>query len=194
MPAIKQQPGVALRRWTRSEYYQLARAGLLRGQRVELIEGEIVEMSPRKLPHSAAVSLTLDALRGVFGRGYWSRSQEPLHLGSRSEPEPDVSVVVGSVRTYKDHPTAAVIVVEVADTTLSYDRRRKGSLYAKAGIADYWIINLRTRELEVRREPRKDKTQKYGFGYKSLTVLKESDTVTPLAAPNARIAVADLLP
>src|SRR5262245_32831562 len=126
----------AVRRWTRDEYYRLGDAGFFRGQRVELVEGVIVKMSARKAPHTAAVLQTVDALRAAFGPGYCVRNQEPLKLAKRSEPEPDVAIVPGIPKDYTDHPSSALLVVEVSDTTLSYGRR-KGGLYARAGIADY---------------------------------------------------------
>ncbi|MBI4572140.1 MAG: Uma2 family endonuclease [candidate division NC10 bacterium] len=98
--------------------------------------------------------LTQDALRKAFGEGTHVRIQLPLALDPSSEPEPDVTVVRGSPRDYRDaHPSAALLVVEVADTTLSHDRDQKGSLYARAGVADYWIVNLVDQVLEVYRDP-----------------------------------------
>ena len=123
------------------------------------------------------------------------RVQGPLDLGEISEPEPDVAVIAGNVRDYTDaHPTTAALIVEVADTSLAYDRTTKASLYAKAGIADYWIVNLIERQLEVHRYPTSDAARLYGFGYAEITVLTAAESVVPLAMPQASIAVADLLP
>lgn len=127
--------------------------------------------------------------------GYFVSTQCPLDVGELSEPEPDVTVVAGDVRDYKDaHPTTAVLIVEIADTSLAYDRTEKASLYAKAGIADYWILNLMDRQVEVRRDPVADPMQPFGFGYTHVTILAETGFVSPLAMPQAVIAVADLLP
>jgi Uma2 family endonuclease len=181
--------------WTQDEYYRMAEAGLFDGKHVELIEGRIVEMSPMGSYHRTSVILTGDVLRQVFGQGYFVSTQCPLDLGEKSEPEPDVAVIAGDVRDYKDaHPTTAVLVVEVAEASLTYDRTEKASLYAKAGIQDYWILNLIDRQLETRRTPIVDPTQPFGFGYASATILKEADFAAPLAMPQAKIAVADLLP
>ncbi|MBI2370409.1 MAG: Uma2 family endonuclease, partial [Deltaproteobacteria bacterium] len=104
-------------------------------------------------------------------------------------------VVPGSPRDYLDaHPTTALLVVEVADTTLVYDRDLKGSLYARAGIAEYWIVNLTDRALEVYRDPAPSPRARYGSSYQTFQRLSPPDSVSPLAAPWARIAVADLLP
>jgi len=180
--------------WTRDEYYKMAEAGLLDGKHVELIEGQVIEMSPMGSPHITAVTLTGDVLREVFRVGYFVRIQGPFDLGELSEPEPDVAVIAGKVRDYADaHPTTAVLIVEVADTSLAYDRTTKVSLYAKAGIEDYWIVNLIERQLEVYRHPTVDAAQPYGFGYAEITTLRAAERVVPLAMPQASITVADLL-
>ena len=125
-----------------------------------------------------------DLLRQGFGKRFHVRMQGPLDLGPHSEPEPDVAVVRGSWASYKKrHPKAAVLIVEVSDTTLKSDRSRKASLYARAGIADYWIINLVNRQLQVYRQPRPDASQSYGHGYDALTILAAGQAVSPLAAP-----------
>ncbi|HXH13180.1 MAG TPA: Uma2 family endonuclease [Alphaproteobacteria bacterium] len=187
---------VQLKRWSREDYDRMIEAGIFApGERVELIDGEIVEMSPQHSEHSTAVSLSAEALRVAFGVGNYVRVQMPLALDAYSEPEPDVAVVPGSPRDYRDaHPTTALLVVEVADSTEVYDRAQKGSLYARAGVADYWLLNLRERQLEVYRAPVRMAQARYGWGYESVQHSSAADIVSPLAAPQARIAVADLLP
>ena len=177
------------RLWARAEYDRLVAAGVFGpGDRVELLEGEIIEMSPEKSRHAAAVDLALEALRRAFGPAYTIRVQHPLAVSDTSEPEPDLAVVPGTARDYVDHhPTGAALVVEVSDTSLEYDRTRKARTYAQAGIADYWVVNLVDAVLEVRRDPGLD-------GYASLSRLKSDAAVSPLSAPSARVAVADLLP
>jgi len=182
-------------RWTRDEFYRLADLGCFDQRRVELIEGEIIEMPvPKQPPHVTSVSLTEDVLRIVFGTGFWIRTQSPLNLGAMSDAEPDISVVPGTPRDYTEHPTGALLVVEVSETTLAYDRGRKGSLYAAAGIQDYWIVNLVDRQLEVYRDPVPDPNESSGFRYNTRTVFLSGQSASPLAAPAASIAVADLLP
>ena len=195
MPPIAAPPIVepTPRRWTREEYYRMGELGLFHGQRVELIEGEIMVLSPQNWPHSSTVDRVSEALRRVLGTGFWVRTQFPLNLGT-SDPEPDVSVVLGRREDYSDHPTTAVLIVEVSDSSLTYDRTRKASLYARAGIADYWIVNLVNNQLEVHRDPRPDPAQHYGHGYASVTVLGRQDIISPLAAPQVSLAVSDLLP
>lgn len=181
--------------WTRSEYYKMAEAGLFDGLHVELIEGQVIEMSPMGSPHITAVTLTGESLRQVFESGYFIRIQGPLDFGDISEPEPDVAVIAGTIRDYTEaHPSTAVLVVEVADTSLTYDRTIKASLYAKAGIAEYWIVNLRNRQLEVHRTPCVDTGQRYGFRYAEVTLYAATENVAPLARPQATVSVVDLLP
>jgi Uma2 family endonuclease len=173
----------------------MANIGLFDGKRVELIEGEIFEMSPQLSRHAALVGVVSDVLEEAFGQGYCARTQVPLDVGEISDPEPDVAIVTGEHKDYMDtHPTTAHLIVEISDSTLSLDRNHKASLYAKAGIADYWIVNLVDRQLEVHRIPAADASKPYGFGYQDVTILKETHSVSPLAAPQATIAVADLLP
>ncbi len=181
--------------WTRSEYYRMAEAGLFEGRHVELIEGQVIEMSPMRSQHATAVALVARTLDRIFGKGHFVRWQMPLTAGETSEPEPDVAVIAGDVRDYREaHPTTAVLIVEVADTSLAYDRSEKASLYAKAGIPDYWILNLIDRQLEVRRGPGPDATPSFGFGYADVKVLPSVDSITPLSMPQATVAVSDLLP
>jgi Uma2 family endonuclease len=182
-------------RWTRTEYCRMAEAGLFDGRRVELIDGEVLDMPAQKNFHMAAITLLHDALRPVFGEGHWIRIQGSLDLNPTSVPDPDIAVVPGSPRGCSDkNPTTALLIIEVSDTTLAYDRGRKASLYAQAGIADYWIVNLIDRQLEVYRDPAADSSKPYGFGYGSRAILTATEVVAPLAAPQARIGVADMLP
>jgi Uma2 family endonuclease len=182
------------RRWSREEYYALAEQGWFQGQRVELIDGEIWEMSPQHELHFQAILLAGDVLRDAFGPGHTVRPQGPLKLGAISDPEPDLAVVPGSARDYVEHPTNALLVVEVSESSLAFDRSHKASLYAFAGIQEYWIINLVARQLEVHRDPIPDTQETHGFRYDDVTTLRGGDAVSPLAAPQAMIRVADLLP
>jgi Uma2 family endonuclease len=181
------------RRWTRDEYYRMGEMGWFDGQRVELIEGRIVEMPPQKESHYATILRVQDVLRTAFGAGHVVRPQGPLAIGARSEPEPDVAVVRGNSRDYTDHPTTALLVVEVSGTTLRFDRRKAG-LYAKANVPEYWIVNLSDREIEVRREPMEDDTKPFRHAYRTTVTYKAGDVIAPIAAPSAQFAVSDLLP
>jgi len=181
---------------TVDRYDRLAELGWFGDQRVELIEGRIVRMAAQLEPQVASVSLGAKAAARAFGAGYYVRFQAPLVQGKFSKPEPDLAVVRGSERDYLNSgtPTTALLVIEISDTTLRQDRGRKASIYARWGIADYWILNLVDRQLEVHRDPVRDRKYKMGFGYASIQVVKPGDSIAPLAAPQALIAVADLLP
>jgi Uma2 family endonuclease len=184
------------RLWTRDEYYKMADAGVFRpGERVELIGGRIVTMSPQNSPHFTAVRLAEDALRKIFGLGYEVRVQGPLDLTPASQPEPDIAVVRGSARDYTNaHPKTAVLVAEVSESTIVFDRGEKAGLYASAGIPEYWIVNLRNQRLEVYRDPAPMTGEPYGYGYRTSTQFVAGDTICPLAHPQSSIQVVDLLP
>jgi Uma2 family endonuclease len=181
------------RRWTRTEYDRLIEVGILHeDEPVELLAGHLVVAEPQNTPHARAIELTADALRVVFGPGWRVRVQLPLALGHHSEPEPDVVVVRGTPRAPEDdHPSQAALVIEVGDASLSLDRTLKAGIYAHAGVADYWIVNLVDRVLEVYREPGREGRR---WRYLSTEILGPEATVRPLAAPAALIPVADLLP
>lgn len=187
---------VALRRWTRDEYERMVDAGILGpDDRVELVDGEIVTMTPQKSRHAAAIQMAIRALRRVFGDAFDVRSQMPLTLDAVSAPEPDIAIVAGSPADFIDaHPSTAVLIVEVADSSLTFDRTTKAAMYARAGIADYWLVNLGERVLEVRRHPQPSTTTPLGWHFASLQTLRPGETVAPLARPDAHVAVADILP
>jgi Uma2 family endonuclease len=194
--ATVQQTGVKRWLWSAKQFYRLLEKNFFLGKRVELIEGVIYEMAAQMNFHAMSISLTDYALQAAFGPGYWDRVQMSLDLTPYSVPDPDLAVIPGTVRSNssRSNPTTALLIVEVSETTLSYDRRKKGSLYAKAGIADYWIVNVKRKLLEVYRNPAPDSKARYGASYKQRTILQLTDTVSPLAAPQATIKVADLLP
>jgi Uma2 family endonuclease len=175
--------------WTRKEYERMVAKGLFGPEaKVELVEGVVYDMMAHGSVHAAGVRLVEKALQKIFSSGFDVRGQMPLALSRDSEPEPDVAVVEGGARDYvRSHPTTAVLVVEVSDQSLGHDRKRKLPLYARSGIPEAWILNLRERTLEVYREPSD------GL-YRSRTALVDEDTVSPLARPEAVISVADLLP
>jgi Uma2 family endonuclease len=161
-----------------------------------LIDGEIIQMPAQKDVHAIVVGLANRAMNDIFGADYWVREQLPLSLPNDSEPEPDISVVSGTPRDYlgKGHPKTAVIVIEVSDTTLRFDRRTKAPLYASAGIQDYWIINLIDMLIEIHRKPVPDQSQPHGFRYDETFTLKPGQSIAPVAKPQASVNVSDLLP
>jgi len=177
-----------LLRWSVEEYERLvALGGFSPEKRVELIEGDIVEIMPQKPRHASTIELVEEAARAVVPSGFRVRVQLPLTF-STSVPEPDIAVVQGALRSFSNsHPTTAALVIEVSDTTLEYDQTIKAAIYAAARIEDYWIVNLNERTVEVRRQPGPG-------GYRSLQTFTVTDVVSPLFNPTVAVSVADLLP
>lgn len=185
----------ALRRWTRAEYERLVDLGLLQGAALELIGGQLVVAEPQGSYHATAVGVADDALRAALPPGWMVRAQMPVALDDESAPEPDLAVVAGTRADYREsHPARPALALEVADSSLDFDREHKGSLYARAGLEDYWIVNLVDRVLEVYRDPGPDPSAPYGWRYRSVRALSPPKTVAPLALPSMPIAVAALLP
>ena len=147
------------RRWKRVEYEQLIdRAMFQPGERLELIGGQLLVREPQGGAHALGIELVAEALREAFGVAARVRVQLPIALDDESEPEPDVSVVSGPLAAADPVlPSGALLIVEVSDSSLALDRTEKASLYARAGIADYWILNLAERVLEVHRDPTPDR-------------------------------------
>ena len=189
-------PPVSTKRWTRLEYERLVELGAFQpGERLELVGGDLLVREPQHGPHATAVGLVEDALRAAFDAGWVVRVQMPVALDDESEPEPDVAVVLGNRRDYsRGHPSRPALLIEVAESSLAFDREHKGSLYARARVPDYWIVNLVDRVLEVYREPAPAPEAPYGWRYTIARTIRPAELVSPLAAPDARIAVTDLLP
>jgi Uma2 family endonuclease len=190
LPSAEDTSETGLYHWTRVEYHQMAEAGLFDSTHVELLNGEIWNVSPQRRPHYRTIRAVAEALEAAFGEAFDVQQQAPLGLGDDGEPEPDVAVINGSWADYKDHPTPAdvLLLVEVSDSTLTKDRTKKSHDYAQAGILEYWIVNLVQRQLEVHREPQPD-----GI-YQDVQYYGPDEAVDLLALPDAEIRVADLLP
>ncbi len=184
------------RRWTRREYDRLIEHGFLHeDDPVELLGGQLMVAEPQGSAHAVAVSLAARALGRSFGAGWYVMVQLPIALDEESEPEPDVAVAPGEPRDYREgHPSRPALLVEVAESTLASDRRDKGSLYARAGIEDYWIVNLVDRVLEVHRVPAPEPGAPFGHGYERVEILGPEASVAPLALRGSMVSVADLLP
>jgi Uma2 family endonuclease len=184
---------VRTKRWSRAEYDQLVERGAFpQGARVQLLDGEIVEMTPQIPDHALAVRAAEEALRRVFTHGYDVRVRMPLAIGDESEPEPDVAVVRGHFRDYRTHPLTAALVVEVADTSLEFDRSRNAARYASGKIPEYWIVNLVDRQVEVFRDAAGSQTGE--AAYQTQFSAAVGDSVAPLPHPERRIEVISLLP
>src|SRR5437879_2527896 len=187
---------VKTRLWKRVEYERLIESGFFQpGDPIELVGGQLIVAEPQGSSHFAAIRAVEEALRAAFGPGWEVRTQGPIALDEESEPEPDVAVMPGTFRDYViEHPSRPVLVVEVSESSLALDREHKGSVYARIGLADYWIVNLIDRVLEVCREPVPDAAASFGWRYRSVQALGRATAVAPLASPDTPVRVVDLLP
>jgi Uma2 family endonuclease len=178
-------------RLTSERYFALVEEGVLQpGDRVELLEGVVVAMSPQNPAHAAAVRRTDTTLRRVLGGRAVISVQSPLVLGRHSVPEPDVAVVPGRESDYdRAHPTTALLIVEVADSSLAQDRVTKTRIYAAAGIPEVWILNLRDDRVEVFRDP-----DPAARSYRTTRAAARGERLDLASFPDAGVAVDDLLP
>lgn len=181
-------------RWTADQVYKLAELGFFDDRHVELLDGVLFQMTINP-PHAVAAQLATRLFLNRFGDAHSIRVEAPLDFGRKSLPVPDLAMVVGSDRDYAAaHPKTAQLIVEISDTTLRKDRVRKAHIYARARIADYWIVNLNDRQLEVHRNPKRDPSRKGRYHYADVTIIPSDGQASPLDAPGQAIAVADLLP
>lgn len=177
--------------YTVGAYFDLLKQGLLtEDDRVELLDGVIVAEPPMDPPHATGIDLVVDQLRRVLGGRAWVREQKPLVVGDKSVPEPDVAVLPGRPQDYAGrHPTTALLVVEVSQSSLKQDRLSKSRIYAAAAIPEYWIVNLRGDCVEVYRAP--DAAHRVYADHRDAL---RGDRITLVAFPDASVAVGALLP
>ena len=181
-PALLQPERV--RPLLRKEYDRLVAEGCFEDERVELLDGVLVTMSPQGGRHSAVTAWIVERLIRPLDPAYEVRAHSPFAASDVSEPEPDVGVYPRG--SYADHPERAFLLVEVADSSLRKDRKIKTGIYAAAGVPEYWIVDLDHDEVEVLTEPRRAR-------YRKRTTLRRGDTLRPTALPGIAIAVADIL-
>lgn len=185
------EPPVVLQRHrvTVDEYYRMGEAGILAPDaRVELIEGEVIDMAPMKSPHAWVVNQLVARLHDAARGRAVVTCQTPLRLGDHSEPEPDLMLVRLHEGGYADHhptPADVLLVIEVADTSLDYDRRVKMPLYAKHGVAEAWIVDLPNRQLRFFRQPS-------GGAYAEVTASETPGVVPVQLLPGVAIDLAGL--
>lgn len=180
-----------VRLWTVNEYHRMLEAGILStGDRVELLEGLILEMSPQLPPHASTTQRIARYLDRLLEDRAYIWMQLPITLTSYSEPEPDVGVVCIDPHEFSDHhpiPDEILLIIEVADTTLDADRKQKAQTYAKAGIVDYWILDVNTQQVYVLRQPNVE-------GYQQETILNANATLSLVAFPDIKIPLNQLFP
>lgn len=180
----------AVRRFTVDEYHRMAGSGVFApDERVELVGGVIYRMSPEGKRHVAAIELASDRFRELLKGNYRARNQHPLALSVEAEPEPDIAIVENAdPRAYLDsHPRTAVLVVEVAESSLQYDLTVKAEQYARAGIPEYWVVNLIDDVVEVFRAPS-------SAGYAERTSVRPGQSLRPARLPDVEIQAGDLIP
>ena len=182
--------GVDKRRFTADEYQAMGRAGILRHtDRVELIEGEILEMAPIGPLHAAAVDRAADALTAIVRPHAVVRVQSPIRLGDFSEPQPDVVLLRRRDDFYcaaHPQPPDILLVIEIAVSSLRYDRDVKASLYAAHGIVEYWLLDVEEGSLTCYRSPER------GI-YRSVAVRTRGESIAPSTLPDCTLSVNDLL-
>lgn len=184
MPAVAQTY-----RFTVEEYHKLGEVGIFdEDDRVELLDGEIILMSPVGYRHAKAVRRLLKAFIRHSRDRFEVDAQDPVIISDYSEPQPDVLLLAPEVDSYEGLPEArhTYLIVEVADSTLRYDRGRKLKAYARAGIRELWIVNLKENVVEVYREPS-------GEQYLSTRVARGNERIAPLAFPDVKVTVASIV-
>jgi Uma2 family endonuclease len=180
-----------LRKWTVKEYHKLGEMGFFHPEeRVELLSGNIIKMSAKGTAHTSATRRTASVLRDLLGNQAAVYTQDPIALDDNSEPEPDIAVVRIDAFDYATHhptPSEVYLIIEVADSSLTFDREIKAKIYARSGIADYWVLNVGDRQLHVFREPAVD-------GYQSEVILAETASISPIEFPAFNIEIQAMLP
>ncbi len=182
---------VMTRRFTVEEYHRMVEAGILgEDDRVELIEGEIIEMPPISSMHAGAINRLVDRLLNLQVRGSVILSvQNPIRLGERSEPVPDLALLRPRADFYASAhpgPEDVWLVIEVAETSGTYDRERKLPLYGRAGIPETWVVDLEREEVVMGRDPSPE-------GYRTLRIARRGETLSPLAFPDLTLSVDEIL-
>ena len=180
-----------LRKWTVKEYHKLGEIGIFNPEeRVELIEGNIIKISAKGTGHACATRRTASLLHNLVGNQAAVYNKSPIALDDNSEPEPDIAVVRIDPFDYATHhptPSEVYLIIEVADSSLTFDREIKAKIYARSGIADYWVLNVGSRQLHVFREPAEN-------GYQSEVILGETASISPIEFPAFNIAIQAMLP
>ena len=189
-PIFNLEP-TAIKRWSVKSYHRMSELDILDpNERTELIAGQITLMAAKGTPHVTSLHLLANALREQIGNTAIVRTQDPIQLDDFSEPEPDLVIVKGTVLEYAEQhprPEHVYLVVEVTDSTLKQDCEIKEKLYAQAGLIDYWVVNLKKRQLHIFRDPTPT-------GYTSHLILTEPNQVSPLAFPNLIVILTSILP
>ncbi len=179
---------IAIAKWSLDDYHRMIAAGILANRRVELLQGDIVEMANEGEPHAYSRNEADEYLTELLGSRAKIRQDSPITLPNASEPEPDIAIVQRLGREYRSHhpyPENIFWLIEYAESSLAKDLEVKSKIYAEAGIPEYWVVNLKTMQLIVFRDPTNS-------DYSSQTTFT-SGVISPLAFPDVIISVADIL-
>ena len=180
-----------IRKWTVKEYHKLGEMRFFYPEeRVELLSGNIITISAKGTANTSATRRTANVLRDILENQVDVYYKSPIALDDNSEPEPDIALVRIDPFDYATHhptPSEVYLIIEVADSSLTFDREIKAKAYARSGIADYWVLNVNNRQLHVFREPAVD-------GYQSELILGENGSISPLQFPTVNIAIQAMLP
>lgn len=193
--AVRQPPVMKRLRWTVRDYFRLSEAGYFGDRRVELIDGEIIEMAAQATPHRVSITKVASLLLQAFPPpSQWVVVQGTLVLSKRSAPDPDFHVFDAPVGTSDDKLPLPFVVIEISDTTYRKDSGPKLRAYAARGVRDYWIVNIPQQRLEVYRGPENTIGKKSGWRYAHTEFLSRGKQVSPLARPDLSFAVDAFLP
>jgi Uma2 family endonuclease len=193
-PSQPERPLPRLHRWTPEQYVKMIKAGVFEDCRCELIDGEIFDMAAQNNPHVFGISRTTRVLLAVFDETWWVTIQSTVRLPRGDMPDPDFAIRPGPGSADNDVQPLPLLVIEVSDDTLLSDQVIKSSMYAANGIQDYWILNVRDRQLEIYRDPMPDETRRHGYRYASINTFAAGAKVSALAKPETEIEVARMLP
>jgi Uma2 family endonuclease len=190
--AIESSSSIRLKYWTVQDYYRMSELGILDpNERTELIDGQIIIMTAKGTPHVMTLRLLANVLENALrDKSVFVSTQDPILLDNFSEPEPDLAIVKGTILDYTEHhpvPDDIYLVIEVADSTLKQDCEVKDKLYARSSIAEYWVIDIKNRQVHIFRDPTPT-------GYTSQLILTETHSVSPLAFPDLSLSIASILP
>jgi Uma2 family endonuclease len=163
-------------RYSREFFMEMARLGLFDNDRVELIEGEIFVMAPMAEPHARPIQHLTIALARLLPEGFTFRCQLPFAAESDSQPQPDFTIFKTDEQPEDDMPATAVLVVEVSDSSLAFDLKRKSAVYARAQVPEYWVLDVKKRELIIHRSPA-------GSRYRSIKHVTDLGAVKSSAVP-----------
>lgn len=188
---INNSESTKVRQWTVNDYHRMLDAGILaESDRVELLNGEIIEMSPQRPPHTTATKRAYDYFKPLLSGKADVRSQSPIILSSLSEPEPDIAVVAIDELEYSlshPKPNDIFLLIEVADSTLARDLGEKAKAYSKANIQEYWLVDIKERQVHIFLHPD-------GDTYQQKRLKSEDNSCSILAFPDIEVSISQLLP